>query len=101
MALPQSAVSDLLEVLRAGQAVDLIRESVHTVLQELIEAEAAEAIGAIRYERTETSDPPSSRARGGRVFAETYGYGHQTFTHVDAVAGRLPLTAVSATDLVW
>src|SRR5689334_11675846 len=54
MALPQSAVSDLLEVLRTGEAVDLIRESVRTVLQELIEAEAAEAIGAARYERTDT-----------------------------------------------
>jgi hypothetical protein len=28
MALPQSAVSDLLEVLRTGEAIDLIRESV-------------------------------------------------------------------------
>jgi putative transposase len=54
MALPQSAVSDLLEVLRTGEAVDLIRESVRTVLQELIEAEAAEVIGAVRYERTES-----------------------------------------------
>jgi putative transposase len=54
MALPQSAVSDLLEVLRTGDAVDLIRESVRTVLQELIEAEAAEVIGAARYERRES-----------------------------------------------
>jgi hypothetical protein len=54
MALPQSAVSDLLEVLRTGEAVDLIRESVRTVLQELVEAEAAEVIGAARYERTDT-----------------------------------------------
>ena len=54
MALPQSAVSDLLEVLRTGEAVDLIRESVRTVLQELIEAEAAEFIGATRYERSES-----------------------------------------------
>jgi len=54
MALPQSAVSDLLEVLRTGEAVDLIRESVRTVLQELIEAEATEFIGAARYERTES-----------------------------------------------
>lgn len=49
MAKPQSAVSDLLEVLRTGEAVDLIRKSVRTVLQELIEAEAAEVIGAARY----------------------------------------------------
>jgi putative transposase len=54
MALPQSAVTDLLEVLRTGEAIDLIRESVRTVLQELIEAEAAEVIGAARYERTES-----------------------------------------------
>ena len=54
MALPQSAVSDLLEVLRTGEAVDLIRESVRMVLQELIEAEATEVIGAARYERTES-----------------------------------------------
>jgi putative transposase len=54
MALPQSAVSDLLEVLRTGEAVDLIRESVRMVLQELIEAEATQAIGAGPYERSES-----------------------------------------------
>src|SRR5919112_6204219 len=54
MALTESAVSDLLEAFRAGQGVDLIRESVRMVLQELIEAEAAEVIGAARYERTST-----------------------------------------------
>ena len=42
MALSQSAVSELLEAFRAGEGVDLIRESVRLVLQELIEAEAAE-----------------------------------------------------------
>ncbi|OLT15956.1 IS256 family transposase [Serinicoccus sp. CUA-874] len=52
MTLPQSAVSDLLDALRAGDGVDLVRESVRLVLQELIEAEATEAIGAARYERT-------------------------------------------------
>jgi transposase-like protein len=65
MALPQSAASDLLEVLRTGEAVDLIRESVRTVLQELIEAEAAEFIGATRYERSEsrTNERNGSRPR--------------------------------------
>jgi DNA-binding transcriptional ArsR family regulator len=65
MALPQSAVSELLEVLRAGEAVDLIRESVRTVLQELIEADAAEFIGATRYERSEsrTNERKGSRPR--------------------------------------
>jgi putative transposase len=53
MALSQSALSELLEALRAGDGVDLVRESVRMVMQELIEAEAAERIGAGRYERTQ------------------------------------------------
>jgi len=65
MALPQSAVSELLEAFRAGDGVDLIRESVHLVLQELIEAEATERIGAAPYERTESrvTDRNGSRAK--------------------------------------
>jgi len=35
-------VSELLDAFRAGDGVDLIRESVRLVLQELIEVEAAE-----------------------------------------------------------
>jgi len=58
MALSQSAVSELLEAFRAGQGLDLIRESVRMVLQELIEAEATEVIGAARYERTTTRTTP-------------------------------------------
>jgi transposase-like protein len=52
MALSDSVVSELLEAFRAGEGVDLIRESVRMVMQELIETEAAERIGAGRYERT-------------------------------------------------
>ena len=54
MALSQSAVSELLEAFRTGDGVDLIRESVRMVMQELIEAEATEKIGAARYERSDT-----------------------------------------------
>ena len=54
MALSQSVASELLEAFRAGEGVDLIRESVRLVMQELIETEASEQIGAGRYERTET-----------------------------------------------
>jgi putative transposase len=54
MALSQSAVSELLDAFRAGDGVDLIRESVRLVLQELMEVEATEVIGAERYERTDT-----------------------------------------------
>ena len=44
MALPQSALSEILDAFRAGDGVDLIRESVRVALQELIELEAAERI---------------------------------------------------------
>ena len=65
MALSQSVASELLEAFRAGEGVDLIRESVRLVLQELIETEAAERIGADRYERTDTrvTDRNGSRPR--------------------------------------
>ena len=53
MALPQSALSELLEAFRTGDGVDLIRDSVRIALQELIELEATERIGAAPYERTE------------------------------------------------
>src|SRR6187397_2552827 len=54
MALSQSVVSELLEAFRAGEGVDLVRDAVQLVLQELIEVEATEAIGAARYERTDS-----------------------------------------------
>jgi transposase-like protein len=65
MALSQSAVSELLEALRTGEGVDLIRESVRMVMQELIEAEATEQVGAARYERSESrvNERNGSRAR--------------------------------------
>lgn len=53
MALSNSDLSDLLDAIRVGEGVDLIREIARWVLQELIEAEAVEAIGAGRYERVE------------------------------------------------
>ena len=54
MALPESALSELLDAFRAGDGVDLIRDAVRLVLQELIELEASDRIGAARYERTES-----------------------------------------------
>ena len=53
MALSQSVASELLEAFRAGEGVDLIRESVRLVMQDLVEVDAAEQIGAGRYERAE------------------------------------------------
>ena len=52
MALSDSALSELLDAFRAGHGVDLVRDAVQMVLQELIELEATDVIGAARYERT-------------------------------------------------
>ena len=54
MTLSKSVASELLEAFRAGEGVDLIRESVRLVMQDLIEVDAAEQIGAGRYQRTDT-----------------------------------------------
>src|SRR3954467_4318376 len=65
MAVSKSVASELLEAFRAGEGVDLIRESVRLVMQELIETEATEQIGAGRYERSESrvTDRNGSRPR--------------------------------------
>jgi putative transposase len=65
MALSQSVAIELLEAFRAGEGLDLVRESVRLVMQELIETEASERIGADRYARTETriTDRNGSRPR--------------------------------------
>jgi putative transposase len=54
MALDQSALTDLLDALRAGGDLDFMREAMQLVLQALIELEATEAVGAARYERAQT-----------------------------------------------
>ena len=54
MALSESVLSELLDAFRAGEGVDLVRDAVRFVLQELIELEATDEIGAARYERTDS-----------------------------------------------
>jgi transposase-like protein len=51
--LSQSDLSQLLDALRAGGGIDVVRKSVELVLQALIDAEATEQIGAALYERTD------------------------------------------------
>ena len=53
MALDQSVLSELLAAFQSGEGLDLIRESVRLVCQELIETELSALIGAERYERTD------------------------------------------------
>jgi len=65
MALSDTATAQLLETFRVGGGGELIRDAVRFVFQELIEAEATEAIGAGRYERSEhrTNDRNGHRPR--------------------------------------
>ena len=65
MALSQSALSDLLDAVRSGGGEDTLRDAMTLVLQELIELEASEVIGAARYERTDerTTHRNGSRTR--------------------------------------
>jgi putative transposase len=51
--LTKSDVTDLLDAIRAGGDIDVIRKGVELVLQALIDAEATEVIGAERYERSD------------------------------------------------
>ena len=67
MALSQSVLSDLLDAFRAGEGVDLIRDAVQLVLQELIETEATEQIGAARYERSRHSGHRAQRLPAAAV----------------------------------
>ncbi len=53
MTLTKSDVTELLDAIRAGGDIDVIRKGVELVLQALIDAEVTERIGAGRYERTE------------------------------------------------
>ena len=65
MALDQSTLSELLDALPAGGDLDVVGEALALVLQALIEAEAAQQIGAGRYERSaaRTTHRNGSRAR--------------------------------------
>jgi putative transposase len=65
MALDQSALTELLDALRAGGDLDFLREAMQLVLQALIDLEADQVIGAGRYERspTRTTHRNGSRSR--------------------------------------
>ncbi|HEX3565401.1 MAG TPA: transposase, partial [Acidimicrobiales bacterium] len=54
MALSTTDVTDLLDAVRAGGDLDVVRRGLELVLQALIEAEATEVIGAERHQRAET-----------------------------------------------
>jgi putative transposase len=53
MALDQSALLDVLEVLKTAEVDDRIRQAAETIYQALIEAELTSVIGAFPHQRTE------------------------------------------------
>jgi len=63
VALSQSDLIDLLDAIRAGGDLDVVRRSVELVLQALIEAEATEVIGAEPHERTPARTTQRNGAR--------------------------------------
>jgi putative transposase len=54
MALDQSALLEVLEILKAAEVDDRIRQAAETIYQALIEAELTAVIGAHPHQRTET-----------------------------------------------
>jgi putative transposase len=64
MALSQSALSELLDAIRAGGSADVMRDAMTLVLQQLIELEADQAIGAGRYERSDARTTHRNGSRG-------------------------------------
>ena len=52
-AVGEHALPELLDALRSGDGIDLIRDAVRLVMQELVELEVTDHIGAARYERSE------------------------------------------------
>ncbi len=63
MALSQSDLIDLLDAIRAGGDLDVVRRSVELVLQALIDTEATEVIGAEPHERTPARTTQRNGAR--------------------------------------
>jgi putative transposase len=72
MALSQSALLDLVEDLQTTDASELMRRMLATMLQELVDAEASAAIGALPHERT---DARITRRNGTREKVVTTGLG--------------------------
>ena len=52
MTLSESAINEILAVINEGGGTDLVRQLAQFGIQELIEAEATEAIGAAAWERS-------------------------------------------------
>jgi putative transposase len=72
MALSQSALLELVEVLKTSDASELMRRMLATMLQELVDAEASAFIGALPHERSEAR---TTQRNGTREKVVTTGVG--------------------------
>lgn len=75
MALDHSALLELLEMMKAADAGELMRRMLATMLQELVEAEATAHIGAGPHERSEAR---TTQRNGTRDKVVTTGVGDLT-----------------------
>jgi len=66
MALDKSALLELTEALSSADGGQLMRTLLHTILQALIDAEAAEHIGADPHQRTDASAGRTATGPGTR-----------------------------------
>ncbi len=71
MALDQSALLELLEIMRSADAGELMRRLLNTMLQELVDAEASAHIGAGPHERTEARTTQRNGTRDKLVTTAT------------------------------
>ncbi len=71
MALDQSALLELVEMLKASDDGELMRKMLTTMLQALIDAEATAFIGAGPHERTDTRTTQRNGSRDKTVTTAT------------------------------
>ncbi len=71
MALDQSALFELVEMLKTGDGGELMRRLLTTILQELVDAEATAFIGAEPHQRTETRTTQRNGTRDKLVTTAT------------------------------
>ena len=64
MTITNTDLNELLDAVRAGGDIDVVRRGVELMLQALIDAEATAQIGAERFERTRAPGRPSATAPG-------------------------------------
>jgi len=71
MALDQSALLELVEMLKTGDGAELMRRLLTTILQEMVDAEATAFVGAEPNQRTDTRTTQRNGTRDKLVTTAT------------------------------